>query len=182
MGRDAFGERFAINANCKEETAIAAFSFMDYCIGEEGYLLHNFGHEGESYKIDEKGYIHDIPNADVEENADKYGSWFKGIPDNEGLFSMYGGPSYDTINDKLTKTAIHAPTIISSYMKEDEINVANKYEIDLQTYVDEMLIKFITGNENLQSWDSYVSKCDSLGAKELLTIKQAIYDRLTMKN
>ncbi len=181
LGRDSFGERFAINANCKEQTAIAAFSFMDYCMGEEGYLLHNFGHEGESYSIDEKGYIHDIPNEDVSENADKYGSWFKGIPDNEGLFSLYSGPSYDTIVGKISTTATRPPTIVSSYMKEDEINVANKYETDLQTYVDEMLIKFITGNENLQAWDSYVSKCDSLGAKDLVPVKQAIYNRLTMK-
>jgi putative aldouronate transport system substrate-binding protein len=182
IGRDALGERFAINANCKEQTAIAAFSFMDYCMGDEAYLLHNFGHEGESYRIDEKGLIHDIPNPDVEENADKYGSWFKGIPDNEGFYQIYSGPSYDTIVGKISKEATRIPTILSTYMKEDEISVATKYETDLQTYVDEMLIKFITGNESLQAWDNYVSKCESLGAKDLVPVKQAIYDRLTGKN
>jgi len=177
MGRDSFGERFAINAKCDEQTALAAFCFMDYCMSKEAYLLHNFGHEGESYKLDANGYVLDVENADVTENADKYGSWFKGIPDNEGLCLPYSGKAFDKINAQLS-TATRAPVIVFSYMTEQEIETSNKYDTDLKTYVDEAMTGFITGTTSMSAWDDYVATCKKLHADDLTVVKQSIYDRL----
>jgi len=48
---------------------------------------------------------------------------------------------------------------------------------DIDTYVDQMLAKFIIGEEPLSKWDEYVKTLQSMGLDELLKIKQDAYNR-----
>lgn len=50
-------------------------------------------------------------------------------------------------------------------------------ETDLDTYLDQMEAKFITGAEPLANWDQYVGTLKQIGVDELLRIHQAAYDR-----
>lgn len=47
---------------------------------------------------------------------------------------------------------------------------------DIDTYVDEMIMKFITGREPLDNWDAYVSKVKEMGVERVLNIYQEAVD------
>ena len=59
--------------------------------------------------------------------------------------------------------------------------VTGTYLTDIETYVEEMHIKYITGSESLDTFDSYLSTLKSMGIEDLLELKQAQYDRYSGK-
>ena len=48
---------------------------------------------------------------------------------------------------------------------------------DIETYVKENVVKFITGNRALCVWDVYVDTLKQMGIEEVVAVKQAWYDR-----
>ncbi|MNI78179.1 hypothetical protein D3C73_1345300 [compost metagenome] len=48
---------------------------------------------------------------------------------------------------------------------------------DINTYRDEMFLKFIMGVEPIDNFDKYVKKIQSMGIEEALVIQQAALDR-----
>ena len=52
------------------------------------------------------------------------------------------------------------------------------YMVDLQTYVDERAVAFISGTASIEDeFDSYIAALQGLQIEELLKVKQAQYDR-----
>jgi putative aldouronate transport system substrate-binding protein len=50
-------------------------------------------------------------------------------------------------------------------------------QLSVKTYIDEMLVRFITGDADIESeWDSYLETLNSQGLPRLLEIYQAAYD------
>ena len=50
-------------------------------------------------------------------------------------------------------------------------------QLSVKTYVDEMLIRFITGDASIDDeWDTYLATLDSQGLPRLLEIYQNAYD------
>ena len=47
----------------------------------------------------------------------------------------------------------------------------------METYRDEMMLKFITGIESLDNFDSYVETLNSMGLTQLTEVYQAAYSR-----
>jgi len=52
---------------------------------------------------------------------------------------------------------------------------------DIKSYIDEMIIKFVTGNEPLSSFDDFIKTLKSLNIDELTQVYQQQYDRYTGK-
>ena len=50
---------------------------------------------------------------------------------------------------------------------------------DIDTYVGQMIAKFVMGEESLDKWDDYVGNLKKLNIDELIKIKQDAYDRWT---
>jgi len=64
------------------------------------------------------------------------------------------------------------------YSTVEEANTLSMYMVDLQTYVDERAVGFISGTYSIEDeFDSYISTLQSLQVEELLKVKQAQYDR-----
>ncbi|MDW7658536.1 MAG: hypothetical protein SCM11_15315 [Bacillota bacterium] len=57
-----------------------------------------------------------------------------------------------------------------------EQNSVLEEKAELFVYMDEMIDKFVTGNEPLSNWDAYVAKCNELGLAEVLEVMQARYE------
>lgn len=53
---------------------------------------------------------------------------------------------------------------------------------DITTYVDQMIAKFIIGEESLDNWDAYVSKLKQMNIDELIEIRQNAYDKWNKGN
>ena len=47
---------------------------------------------------------------------------------------------------------------------------------DIEIYVDEMVMKFITGREPLSNWDTYVNTVKQMGIDNVLSIYQEAVD------
>jgi putative aldouronate transport system substrate-binding protein len=65
-----------------------------------------------------------------------------------------------------------------SVFTPEEQEVVDKYFPDVETYTNEMRIKFIKGQTPLSEWDSYVKTLENMGINELIKVWQARYDRV----
>lgn len=61
---------------------------------------------------------------------------------------------------------------------EDDLLRASVLRADIESYVDQMKARFITGVESLDNWDKYVSQLKEMGIDEYMSIQQKSYDRL----
>jgi putative aldouronate transport system substrate-binding protein len=61
----------------------------------------------------------------------------------------------------------------------EELTRASILRTDLESYVNQMKAKFMTGEEPLDNWDAYVKQLESMGMEEYLKIQQAAYDAFT---
>lgn len=59
----------------------------------------------------------------------------------------------------------------TSFSSEDDA-VRRAVMADVDTYVDEMIIKFVSGREPLSNWDTYVEKVNGMGIAEVVDIYQ----------
>jgi putative aldouronate transport system substrate-binding protein len=48
---------------------------------------------------------------------------------------------------------------------------------DIETYMDEHIIKFIVGDQSLDEFDDYVATLKQMGIEDCIAIEQAAYDR-----
>lgn len=60
----------------------------------------------------------------------------------------------------------------------DEMSRIASIKADMETYRDEMILKFIMGQEDLENFDKYVDTLYQMGLQEMLDIYQAQYDAL----
>jgi len=68
------------------------------------------------------------------------------------------------------------PDSISRTVDEDTVYTNN--QVDIETYSDEMIYKFITGCLSIEdNWDEFVSTMYDMGLAENEQIQQAAYDR-----
>lgn len=60
---------------------------------------------------------------------------------------------------------------------DDELNTITDIQVDLDTYVKEMILKFIIGAEPLNKFGEFLEMQKALGVEELIAVNQAAYDR-----
>ena len=180
---DVVGSVASITTSCENPEKVA--QFFNYGYTEEGHMLYNFGIEGESYEMqDGKPVYTDL----VLNNPD-------GLTANQALseypLAVGNGPF---VQDK---------DYLLQYYKEDEQkealerwsdHTAKDYKLpaitinaddsgeyasltsELQTYRDEMIIKFIRGEESLDNFDAYLNTLNSMGIERLREIIQNAVD------
>lgn len=174
----------AISTSC-DNVELAA-RLMDYAYSEEGHLYFNFGIEGESYDMID-GYP--TYTQDVMENPD-------GLPLAQSMSAYirgnYNGPfvqdvryieQYYTLDgQKLSgetwaygNAAEHAlPPITPTTEESDEFAIIMN---EINTYRDEMTLKFILGTEDLANFDKYVEVIENMNIERALEIQNAALER-----
>ena len=173
----------SISTQCKNIEA--AVKFLDYGYSEEGHMFYNFGTEGESYEM-----------------VDGYPTYTELITkDPDGLpmqFSLskytavaYGGPfvqdaryydqylPYDEQKDAVKLWTEHDGSTRIPYISYtlEENTRRSTLLSPIQSYVSENLLKFITGQESMDKWDSFVAQIKKSGIDEVIGITQAALDR-----
>ena len=178
----------AISTSCKNVDA--ALKFLDYGYSEEGYMLYNFGIEGESYEM-----------------ADGYPTYTEAITKNpEGLSMTVALANYTRsyatgpfVQDRRymeqyaalpqqqrawetwsnSAAAAHCPPHL--YMKDEELTEYAQLNNDINTYLTEMMSKFIIGAESLDNYDAMLQELHNRGIDRVLEMKQSAYDRYLAK-
>lgn len=178
------GGTTAITTSCKDIEK--AMKFLDYGYSEEGAMLYNFGLEGESYNM-----------------IDGYPTFTDDIVDNkEGLsmanamsnycLSYAAGPflqdkrymeqyakldSQKVAWENWQKTNAIDHKLPFIYPEESELDEYARLKTEVDTYADEMMLKFILGVEPIENYDEFIKGLESRGVKRVLEIMQKAYDK-----
>ena len=175
-----------ITASCEHVDRV--IEWLDYMYGEEGGRLVNMGIEGVHYNmVDGKPVFTDfvLNNEDGLSPKNAVGTY--SFAQSTGPFIL-SDDMKNQIDDEAVVTAKNdciipflensKQYVISgslSFSSEDDA-VRREAMTDIETYVDEMVMKFITGRESLDNWDTYVAKVEQMGINEVLDIYQNALD------
>lgn len=173
----------SISSQC--ENIEEVMKFLDYGYSEEGHMFWNFGTEGESYNMVD-GYP-------------KYTDYV--LKNEEGLSiqsamsrvaaAAYGGPfiqdaryyeqylPYEQQKEAVKRWAEHdgSTRIPQVSYTAEEGDVRSKKMALIDSYVGENLLKFITGDESMDNWDSFVNQLKESGIEEVIKVTQDALDR-----
>lgn len=174
----------AITTSCKDLEKAARL--MDYAYGEEGHMAFNFGIEGESYEMVD-GYP--TYTDQIMKNPD-------GWPISQAMSAYirgnYNGPfvqdlryleQYYTLDEQKATPEVwgasnakkHAlPPITPTAEESKEFSTIMN---EINTYRDEMTLKFMFGTESLDNFDTYVQNIKNMGLDRALEIQNAALDR-----
>ncbi|MCC2248651.1 extracellular solute-binding protein [Virgibacillus sp. AGTR] len=176
---------FAITSN--NPSPEASIRWIDYFYSKEGYEFLNRGPEG---------YMWEWKDKEGGEKVDReVPEGFKSEEDYRGTITPDYGISTPTIsgpiegralsefdkfiatetNEKISPYAeVPYPLV---YLSPEEQKKANTIEVDLQSYVEQMEAKFITGVESLSNWEEYIKTIENMQIEEYIEIYQDAYNR-----
>jgi putative aldouronate transport system substrate-binding protein len=165
-----------------------AARFLDWSYSREGYMYHNFGTEGVSYNM-----VNGYPTyTDLLMKNPK--GWPIGQAISAYVMAAYGGPHIQAIEywqqalafpeqkAAIINWAIDEPfkhKLPSITPTPDESQESARIMAEVNTYADEMLVKFILGTEVLTdaSWNTYISTIRRMGIDRALEIQNAALTR-----
>ncbi|MCI8951236.1 MAG: extracellular solute-binding protein [Lachnospiraceae bacterium] len=174
----------AITTSCKDIERAA--KLMDWAYGEEGHLYYNFGTEGTSYTMVD-GYP--TYTDEILKNPD-------GLPVSQAMSAYirgnYNGPfvqdvryleQYYTLEEQSQAPIVWdacngaAHTVPPITPTADESKEFSTIMNEINTYRDEMILKFIFGTESLENFDTYVKNIENMGLERALEIQNAALAR-----
>ena len=174
----------AITTACKDVEAAARF--LDYAYSEEGHMLFNFGIEGESYNM-----VDGQPKY-----ADKLYNDPDGRPLNQTLAAYvranYNGPfiqderylpQYQALSQQMEAIETWVKTDAEKYLlppitpTPEESQEFATIMNEINTYKEEMFLKFLFGDASLDEFDEYVNTIKSMGIDRAIEIQQNALDR-----
>ncbi|MFC4810995.1 ABC transporter substrate-binding protein [Paenibacillus sp. GCM10023250] len=176
---------FAITS--KNPAPEATMRWIDYQYGYDGATLFSQGPENTLWKYKdqathEKEWLPVPGGGDREEYRGKltpnYGILTPGMSSSEltkGLRSEFDD-WIDKENEAKLKPIGKAP-FPNVYLTNDEQTEATTLLSDLDTYVQQMEAKFVTGQEPLSNWDKYIAQIKKMGGDRIAELYQGAYDR-----
>lgn len=169
----------AITTSCKYP--VDAVKFMDFNYSEEGYMLFNYGIEGLTYTmVNGEPQFTEFMLNDKDNLGFDVMSW---------KYRLFQGPylRYYLATAPYTPTVIQAREAWASAGNEgnmppvtrttDEAKRYSALYTDINTYKEEMVMKFFLGIEPLSKFDEYVEQLEKRGLSELIKLEQAAVDR-----
>ncbi len=174
----------AITTSCKDVERAARL--MDYAYGEEGHMYFNFGIEGESYTMVD-GYP--TYTDQIMKNPD-------GLPVSQAMSAYirgnYNGPfvqdvryleQYYTLEEQKETPAVWGDSNGKAHLippitpTSEESKEFSTIMNEINTYRDEMTLKFMFGTESMDNFDTYVKNIENMGLARALEIQNAALDR-----
>lgn len=166
----------------------ATMRWVDYLYSKEGTVLVRLGIEGKSYQKGGDGTYslleaikHD-PNGLTQDQALAKWALYSG-----GNMPQYATDKVDQSAAQLPETkaanATLQPNLISfdkiprlHFSADESIRLSN-YAQDIKSYINENVIKFITGQRDLSTYDQYVADLNKMNVKDYKDIYQLAYER-----
>lgn len=174
----------AIYVGASEEKKAAAMRLLDYLYSDEGMVLLNFGVEGQHFEIVDGEYKYTdliMQNPDGLSPQDALRSF--GIQSQLTLLQdaryerAFVSAEVNRIRDIYEQEGHIGPAYPTLAFTDEEQGLISEKYTEIETYVNEMIDKFIMGVEPLDNFDAYVEKVNSMGLAEVLNVHQAAYDR-----
>ena len=182
---DPLSNKWNVTTGVSEERMANVLGFVNWFFTEDGSIACNFGIEGEGFEYDTNGN----PKLTelVTNNPEGMGSFIA-----EAIYLNWCAPYtldtryYDSIYD--TEAQASATDIWNSNrnnsqqyhgdLTSDENSAYNAVYSDIDTYIDNMAVSFMTGAADVNAeWDTFVSTVESMDIASCIQIKQDAYDR-----
>ncbi len=172
----------AISSKCRNVEA--AVRLLDYFYSPEGNRLMNFGIEGVSYKlVNGKPVYTEACYKDGSLNTQEMSKYARGqnngpfVQDEGYIEQYYSLPQQQQAQANWMKTdglKYQLPPITPS---DEEVSQVAKIMSEVDTYNEEMFMKFIMGAEPVENFDKYVEQLHKLGIDKVIAIYQSALDR-----
>ena len=173
-----------ITTACKNKETAA--QFLNYAYTEEGHMLFNFGIEGVSYEMvdgyptytdvimnNEEGLS--MQQAMIQYHRAAHGAPF--VQDKRYMEQYSNYPQQKAALEKwITSNALDylVPALV---IPEEYSSEYDKLWADINTYIAEMRIQYITGLKDLDAFESeYIATLKEMGIERILEIKQMAYE------
>ena len=177
-----------ITTNVRPERMELVMRVLDYAYTEEGDLYWNYGKRGNSWDYGPDGIPMFLPLLTndphgLNNTIDRYvgTAWnANGIQATRQLILRNTTQSIDALNlwywpnQNIAARSKLPPGITLTPSESTRIG---ELEATISTFINEASAHFLTGQANINTWDSYVARVNAMGAPELLRIYQAALDR-----
>lgn len=174
------GYYFVVTPDCKDVEA--AVKFLNYCYTEEGTMLLNYGIEGESYEIIDgvptyTELITKNPNGlTMQQALAQYTlTWDQGplVQQREYIEQYAGRPQQQETLKRWVETDVDKYRIPTFEIPEEYVSEYSRLTSDIDTYRNEMLVRYVTGDADLANYESeYLATLNELGIERLTEIVQ----------
>jgi len=170
-----------ITTNCTEEQLMAALAILNYGYTEEGMIYWNYGEEGVSFEYDADGnpqFTDMILNHELglHEARKIYTGGTTNTLASAQIWTKSGGEQQVEATETWCSNNVAADYRVPSLTYPDEVKgIRNDLYNAIKSYVDEMALKFVTGEESLDKYDEYVATVESMGLDQLLQIMTDAY-------
>ncbi|WP_422657785.1 extracellular solute-binding protein [Paenibacillus sp. EC2-1] len=177
----------------KNPDPVSAIKWLDYYFTEEGNILKNFGVEGLTY-TNENGYpkytdliLKNPDNLSIAQamgkylrsnypspgfvNDDRYLEQYYQLPQQQESIKVWGKYEDNTVGTKMP--------LVSATPEESE--QLAKIMAEVNTYADEMYIRFVQGQESLDNFDKYVEQMKKMKIEEAIQLQQAAVERFNKR-
>jgi putative aldouronate transport system substrate-binding protein len=174
----------AVSAASKNQDA--AIQFLNYGYTQKGIDLLNWGVEGVNWtKQGDKRVYNDLML-----NNPKFGT-----EEASYIYKMHFYPKYNLLDTVVHANLLKSPASLASRQKwaddpdidslfkippfqlpAEDLTKRTKIMADINTYTDEMVLKFIIGAEPLANFDKFTATIASMGIDEAIKLTQAAYD------
>ena len=174
--------RWAVTTGCEDPELL--ISFVDYLYSDEGALLCNYGIEGETFNFDADGVPH---FSDLIYNNPTY--------DYRTAVFIYVMDSGPTVVDPMRGTGTYTQEQLDSWDQWQDANLDyshvvpnkvvleaenaeyNNVKSDIDTFLDEMTVKYITGEYSFDNYETdFVEALKGMNADRLVELYQDAYD------
>lgn len=185
-------DKYSLSISTQCERVDLAVQYMDYLFSDEGFVMANYGIEGETYTVENGEYVF----TDLILNNPQGFDW-------QLCQSLYINPGFPALTDlsvqemsynEAQKAAV--PTWVAAYDSSDETMPNSNWlsytteesetraeiQTDIETYQEEMMLKFVTGQADIDAeWDTYCQTLLDMGIENLWETQQAAVDRYMAK-
>lgn len=185
-------DKYSLSMSTQCSDPELAIKYMDYLFSDDGFMLANYGIEGETYTM-----VNGEPEfTDLILNNPQGFDW-------QLCQSLYINPGFPCLNDLAAQELTYneaqkaaVPTWVDAFDSADETMPNTQWlsytteesytkadlQTDLETQQEEYRLQAITGQVDIDAtWDDYVKTCESMGFYELQEIDQAAVDRYMAK-
>ncbi len=174
----------AMTPACKDKEAAA--KFLNYGYTEEGHMLMNFGIEGESYEMVD-GYptytdviMNNPDGLTIQQAMTQYmRSWNNGpfLQRKEYVEQYYVLDQQKEALKAWTSTNAADYQLPAVEIAEESVSEFSKLTADINIYVEEMMIKYITGQKSIDTFETeYLPTLQEMGVETVIGMYQTALD------
>ena len=171
---------FSICDSGDDQKIANAAKFIDWMYTDQGMEYVSWGKEGETYEVvdGKKKFITDDkqtpPNTMY--GFQLYGTFCRLDP--AAAEAMQSETTLESEDLVIAHTLPEYPVTLWLDYNDEEQAVIDTYLSGIQTYSEEMLIKFVLGQEPISKFDEFVENLKSMGLDEVLAAYESAYNRV----